>query len=103
EVAIPRYHGPLLAKSLIVMAVMVVLFFVGQPVAKVAIVGGAYLLLTRRVKTEKVYIEIDWSLLVLFIGLFVVVFGHTSRWAHHSQSLPLLSACFGSEADRKKA
>jgi Na+/H+ antiporter NhaD/arsenite permease-like protein len=67
-----RYHGPLLAKS---MAVMVVLFFFGQPVAKVAIVGGAFLLLTRRVRPEKVYIEIDWPLLVMFVGLFVVIGG----------------------------
>ena len=54
---------------------MVVFFFFGQPVAKVAIVGGAYLLLTRRVKSEKIYIEIDWPLLVMFVGLFVVVAG----------------------------
>jgi Na+/H+ antiporter NhaD/arsenite permease-like protein len=70
-----RYHGPLLAKSIVVMAVMVVLFFFGQPVAKVAIVGGAFLLLTRRVRPEKVYIEIDWPLLVMFVGLFVVIGG----------------------------
>jgi Na+/H+ antiporter NhaD/arsenite permease-like protein len=70
-----RYHGPLLAKSFVVMAVMIVLFFLGQPVAKVAIVGGAFLLLTRRVRPEKVYIEIDWPLLVMFVGLFVVVGG----------------------------
>jgi Na+/H+ antiporter NhaD/arsenite permease-like protein len=70
-----RYHGPLLAKSIVVMAVMVVLFFFGQPVAKVAIVGGAFLLLTRRVRPEKVYIEIDWPLLVMFAGLFVVIGG----------------------------
>ncbi len=70
-----RYHGPLLAKSIVVMAVMVVLFFLGQPVAKVAIVGGAFLLLTRRVRPEKVYIEIDWPLLVMFVGLFVVIGG----------------------------
>jgi Na+/H+ antiporter NhaD/arsenite permease-like protein len=57
------------------MAVMVVLFFLGQPVAKVAIVGGAFLLLTRRVRPEKVYIEIDWPLLVMFVGLFVVIGG----------------------------
>jgi Na+/H+ antiporter NhaD/arsenite permease-like protein len=77
KVEIPTlyYHGPLLAKSLIVMTVMVVLFFIGQPPPKVAIVGGAYLLLTRRVKPEKVYIEIDWPLLVMFVGLFVVVAG----------------------------
>jgi Na+/H+ antiporter NhaD/arsenite permease-like protein len=70
-----RYHGPLLAKSIVVMAVMVVLFFFGQPVAKVAIVGGAFLLLTRRVRPEKVYVEIDWPLLVMFVGLFVVIGG----------------------------
>ena len=70
-----RYHGPLLAKSIVVMVVMVALFFFGQPVAKVAIVGGAFLLLTRRVRPEKVYIEIDWPLLVMFIGLFIVVGG----------------------------
>ena len=54
---------------------MVVLFFLGQPVAKVAIIGGAFLLLTRRVRPEKVYVEIDWPLLVMFVGLFVVVGG----------------------------
>jgi Na+/H+ antiporter NhaD/arsenite permease-like protein len=70
-----RYHGPLLAKSIVVLAVMVVLFFFGQPVAKVAIVGGAFLLLTRRARPEKVYIEIDWPLLVMFVGLFVVIGG----------------------------
>ena len=70
-----RYHGPLLIKSIFVLAVMVVLFFFGQPVAKVAIVGGAFLLLTRRVRPEKIYFEIDWPLLVMFVGLFVVVGG----------------------------
>jgi Na+/H+ antiporter NhaD/arsenite permease-like protein len=70
-----RYHGPLLVKSIVVLAVMVVLFFIGQPVAKVALIGGAFLLLTRRVRPEKVYIEIDWPLLVMFVGLFVVIGG----------------------------
>jgi Citrate transporter len=40
---------------------------------KVAIVGGAVLLLTRRVKAEKIYREIDWPLLLMFVGLFIVV------------------------------
>jgi Na+/H+ antiporter NhaD/arsenite permease-like protein len=70
-----HFHGPLMAKTLLVMAAMVVLFFLGQPPATVAIVGGAFLLLTRRVKPEKIYIEIDWPLLVMFVGLFVVVAG----------------------------
>ena len=70
-----HYHGPLLVKTILVLVVMVALFFVGQPVAKVAIIGGAFLLLTRRVRPEKVYVEIDWPLLVMFVGLFVVVGG----------------------------
>lgn len=37
--------------------------------------AGALLLVTRRLKPERVYREIDWSLLVLFIGLFIVVAG----------------------------
>jgi len=70
-----HYHGPLVLKSVLVTAAMVVLFFAGQPVAKVAIIGGALLLFTRRVKADKVYREIDWPLLVMFVGLFVVVAG----------------------------
>jgi Na+/H+ antiporter NhaD/arsenite permease-like protein len=68
-----RYIQPIVIKSLLVMTVMVVLFFAGQPVAKVAIIGGAYMLFTRRIKAHKVYREIDWPLLVMFAGLFVVV------------------------------
>jgi Na+/H+ antiporter NhaD/arsenite permease-like protein len=54
---------------------MIALFFLGQPVAKVAIVGGAFLLLTRRVNPGKLYREIDWPLLVMFGGLFIVIAG----------------------------
>jgi Na+/H+ antiporter NhaD/arsenite permease-like protein len=71
----PRYHGPLVIKTVLVVAMIVCLFFLGEPVAKVAIVGGAFLLLTRRVRPEKVYREIDWPLLVMFVGLFIVVGG----------------------------
>jgi Na+/H+ antiporter NhaD/arsenite permease-like protein len=68
-----HYHAPLVMKSVAVMLAMVVLFFFGQPVAEVALLGGALLLFTRRVRPEKVYLEIDWPLLVMFGGLFVVV------------------------------
>jgi Na+/H+ antiporter NhaD/arsenite permease-like protein len=71
----PRYHGPLVVKTVLVAAAIVLMFFLGAPVAKVAIIGGAFLLLTRRVKPEKIYREIDWPLLVMFVGLFVVVGG----------------------------
>ncbi len=65
----------LLWKSLLVSAAMIALFFAGWPVAIVALAAGALLLATRRVGPETVYGQIDWSLLVMFIGLFVVVAG----------------------------
>ena len=70
-----RVNRVLLWKSIVASGAMVVLFFIGWPVPKVALVAGALLLVTRRVKPEKVYLHIDWQLLVLFVGLFVVVAG----------------------------
>jgi Na+/H+ antiporter NhaD/arsenite permease-like protein len=68
-------HRALLWKSVIAAAAMVGFFFAGWPVAKVAVVAGACLLITRRVNPRKVYREIDFSLLVMFSGLFIVVAG----------------------------
>ena len=65
-------HYPLMLKTLAAVGVMLVAFLAGVPIAVVAIAGAAYTLLTRRVKPEKVYREINWSLLVLFAGLFVL-------------------------------
>jgi Na+/H+ antiporter NhaD/arsenite permease-like protein len=70
-----RVNRVLLWKSITAAAAMIVLFFLGCSVPKVAVVVGAVLLITRRVKPEKVYREIDWSLLVLFAGLFVIIAG----------------------------
>jgi Na+/H+ antiporter NhaD/arsenite permease-like protein len=70
-----RVNRLLLWKSLVVSVGMMVFFFAGWPVPKVAVIAGALLLVTRRVNPEKIYREIDWSLLVLFIGLFVVIAG----------------------------
>ena len=70
-----RVNRMLMFKSLAVSGAMIILFFVGWPVPKVALIAGALLLITRRVKPEKVYHEIDWSLLALFIGLFIVIAG----------------------------
>lgn len=70
-----RIHWPMLWKSTLVSGGMIVLFFVGWPVPKVAMVAGALLLITRRVKPEKIYKQVDWPLLVLFAGLFIVVAG----------------------------
>jgi Na+/H+ antiporter NhaD/arsenite permease-like protein len=66
---------PIIVKSVGVSLAMVAGFFAGIPPAEAAIVAGAVLLLTRRVKSEKVYAEIDWTLLLMFAGLFIVVAG----------------------------
>ncbi len=68
-----RVNRPLLWKSVAVALGMIVFFFIGWPVPKVAIVAGALLLITRRVKPEKIYAHVDWPLLMMFGGLFVVV------------------------------
>ena len=70
-----RVNRVLVARSLVATALVVALFFAGQPPAKAAIVVGALLLLTRRVKSARVYAEIDWSLLLMFTGLFIIIAG----------------------------
>src|SRR5665213_1238665 len=65
----------LLAKSLFVFGALIAAFFWGVTPAKAAIVAGALLLLTRRVPTERILREIDWPLLLLFAGLFIVTSG----------------------------
>lgn len=69
---IMHVHYPLMLKTLAAVTVMLIAFLAGVPIALVAIAGAAYTLLTRRVNPAKVYREIDWRLLVLFTGLFVL-------------------------------
>ena len=61
-----RVDRGLMWKSLAIALAMIAMFFVGWPVPKVAIVAGAVLLITRRVRPENVYDRIDWPLLVMF-------------------------------------
>jgi Na+/H+ antiporter NhaD/arsenite permease-like protein len=68
----PRVHRGLLVKSVAVTLVTILLFFTGQPIAMVALAAAGVLMLDR-VRPEKVYGAIDWQLLVMFAGLFVVV------------------------------
>jgi Na+/H+ antiporter NhaD/arsenite permease-like protein len=70
-----RLHRFLAMRALAAAALLGVLFFTGQPPAKAAIVIGGLLLLTRRVRSERVYAQIDWSLLLMFAGLFIIVAG----------------------------
>ena len=38
-------------------------------------IGAALLLITRTVEPRRVYDEVDWGLLVFFVGLFIIVAG----------------------------
>jgi Na+/H+ antiporter NhaD/arsenite permease-like protein len=67
-----RYH---LIKSSIVAGAVLVLFALDYPTHLVALGGGAALLFTRRTQPHEIYEQIDWTLLVMFAGLFIVVRG----------------------------
>ncbi len=86
-----KVFRPLLIKSSIVLALMLIAFNLGFPIALSALGGASLLLITRRIKPERVFIELDWSLLVFFSGLFIIT--HTlneffiSKYFQISQSL----------------
>lgn len=70
-----RPNLPLMLKSGAVAIAMVAAFFAGVAPARAAIGAGAVLMLTRRVKSKRIFAEIDWPLLLMFAGLFIVVAG----------------------------
>jgi Na+/H+ antiporter NhaD/arsenite permease-like protein len=81
-----RAHQWLLGKSFLAAVATVVLFFVlpSQYLPLIALGAAAFLLVGRIVHPEKIYRQIDWSLLMMFAGLFVVVHAFqmhvVSRW-----------------------
>ncbi len=78
----PRVHRALLAKSLAVTLVTVGLFFAGQPIALVALAAAGFMMLDR-VRPEKIYRAVDWPLLIMFAGLFVVVRAFETNVVQH--------------------
>src|SRR6266478_4343331 len=64
-----------LSKPVIVVAAVVTGFFMGAPPAMMAALGAAVLLITRTLDPHKLYEEVDWGLLVFFVGLFLIVGG----------------------------
>jgi Na+/H+ antiporter NhaD/arsenite permease-like protein len=68
-------HRAMTVEGLIVTAGVLAGFLAGKDPALCAAVGAAAVLVTRRINPQKIYRQIDWDLLVLFIGLFVVIAG----------------------------
>ncbi|MBZ5655651.1 MAG: anion transporter [Acidobacteriia bacterium] len=66
---------PQMWKTVGVMALVVVGFFAGVSPAMISALGAAILLIGRTLEPRRLYDQIDWGLLVFFIGLFLIVGG----------------------------
>jgi Na+/H+ antiporter NhaD/arsenite permease-like protein len=62
-----------LAFPLVILALVLAGFLAGLSPALVAAMGGALLLIRRSFYPEEIYKEVDWPLLVFFIGLFLII------------------------------
>ncbi|MBD0265656.1 MAG: anion transporter [Tolypothrix sp. T3-bin4] len=67
-----RIFKPLYQKTLIVTTELLIAFVVGLPLAESALVAASLLLITRRVKPQRILKKVDWNLLVMFSGLFIL-------------------------------
>ncbi len=70
-----RLFKPLLIKSLLITAALLIAFLIGVPTAEATLIAAALLLITRRVKPERSLHKVDWDLLVMFSGLFILTEG----------------------------
>jgi len=64
-----------LRKPAIVIAIVLGGFILGVPPAMMAAIGAALMLITRTRNPREVYDQVDWGLLVFFVGLFLIVGG----------------------------
>ena len=67
-----RVLKPLLTKSLLVSAGLLVAFLIGIDPAKATLVAASLLLVTRSIKPNRILEQVDWNLLVMFSGLFIL-------------------------------
>ncbi|HEX7893280.1 MAG TPA: anion transporter [Terriglobales bacterium] len=62
-------------KPMLVLSAVILGFLLGAPPALISALGAAALLISRTTDSHKLYGEVDWGLLVFFIGLFIIVGG----------------------------
>ncbi len=67
-----RIFKPLFNKTLVITAGLLIAFTVGLPLGESALVAASLLLITRRVKPQRILQKVDWNLLVMFSGLFIL-------------------------------
>lgn len=71
----PQVAGRRWVVTMVVLGATAVAYVAGAPMAWTAVAGFALLMLVHRTDTRGLWANIDWSLLVFFAGLFVVVQG----------------------------
>lgn len=67
------YDRRLMALVLVVIAGVITAFFAGAHLGTATLAGAAFLIVSRRRDGAETLARVDWSLLVFFVGLFVVV------------------------------
>jgi Na+/H+ antiporter NhaD/arsenite permease-like protein len=71
----PHVSARKLRKPAIVIALVLGGFLAGVPPPMMAAIGAALMLITRTRNPRLVYDQVDWGLLVFFVGLFLIVGG----------------------------
>lgn len=67
-----RVIKPLLGKSLLITVGLLIAFLIGVSPAKAVLIAAALLLINRSLKPDRILNKVDWDLLVMFSGLFII-------------------------------
>ncbi|TVP65124.1 MAG: anion transporter [Nodularia sp. (in: Bacteria)] len=67
-----RIFRPLFNKTLVVTIGLLIAFAVGLPLAESALIAASLLLITRRLKPQRILSKLDGNLLLMFSGLFIL-------------------------------
>jgi Na+/H+ antiporter NhaD/arsenite permease-like protein len=67
-----RILKPLFLKAVLITTGLLIAFVAGLPLAESAIVAASLVLITRRIKPDRILMDVDWNLLVMFSGLFIL-------------------------------
>jgi Na+/H+ antiporter NhaD/arsenite permease-like protein len=97
KVAPPVGDRETIRKALVALSSVVVGFLLGRPMAGTALVGAVLLMIMARTASRAAFEKVDWSLLVFFASLFVVIEG-AARSGLVARAHDALAPLFGSSA-----
>ena len=100
EVPPPPLDRRLVVKAVGVLGIVVLGFLGGRSMSGMALAGAAVLTLIARTAPRPVFQRVDWSLLLFFAGLFVVVEG-AARTGALERAHEALAPLFGRTAGRQ--